>query len=641
VSSDSSRWWWLAAVLVSIMGFAVYAECLSYDFVWDDRSLILRDVRIRSVSGVFEAFSSDFFRNSDETVRYGYYRPLVTVSYALDFWLWRTDPMGYHLTNILAHIACSLGLLVLARHMRLSVGVATAITLVFAAHPLHTESVSWVSGRTDVLATLFVLPYLLWFDHDSRMRRALGYIGFTAAIFSKEVTLAAPGVAFMLASVRTDLDMKSRIKLVLPAVPLLAGYLVIRATIVPMLPSFGPPNGAVEHALGPLAGLSRYMQMLVLPDPSAQSAYLQTAVARSLLDPWVTMGIAVVLGALYLWLVDRKVGLMAAALLLSFIPMANLVRVAAPFDMGFPMSERFLYLPSLVLALMIGVAWTRLRGRVAVLNGRGGWVLGLLATVAITGTLSSMTHARNPVWKNEAAMFADARSKTQGAPLLEWLYAGTLRREGKLEEAHTILLKAVQTARERGGDIPPEMIITLANTTASKGQIGRAIQVLNRYAAETDNTDPMIAYNLGVLQVERGRLGTALRSFDYACRNRPNYLPAFLARGLLHMRRGRHGLALESFEHVIELDPRHPGAWHGVGIAARDSGDGARSREAFLNAVRYQPSAINPRIDAAAAWLEVDPGLALELVETGVALHPNDARLGKALKIVKAEAAQR
>ena len=232
-------------------------------------------------------------------------------------------------------------------------------------------------------------------------------------------------------------------------------------------------------------------------------------------------------------------------------------------------------------------------------------------------------------------MFSDARSKAEDAPLLDWLYAGVLRREGKLEAAHHLLLEAVQTARRQNGQIPPEMIITLANTTASKGQVKRAIQVLHRYTRETGNKDPMIYYNLGVLQVEQGRLGSALKSLNYACENRPNYLPAFLARGLLHMKRGRHTQALESFEHVVKLDPRHPGAWHGMGMSHRELGDAKASREAFLKAVEYQPEAINPRIDAAAALLDTDPALALELVEIGAAMHPDDARMGKALEVVR------
>ncbi len=589
---------------------------------------------------MIEAFGSDFFRNSDEKVRYGYYRPLITVSYALDFWAWRTNPMGYHLTNIVGHVLCCFGVMALARHLRFRLGVATGIALLFAVHPLHTESVTWISGRTDVIATLLVIPYLLWFDHDSMGKRVLGHLGFAAAIFSKEVTLAAPGVAFMMASVRTDASIKQRIKDVLPSVPVLAGYLAIRATIVPMLPSFGPPNGMAEHTYGPIAALARYMDKLVLPNPAEQTAYLQTPVTDTLLDPWATMGLAIVLFAVYLWLAHRKVGLMAFALLLSFIPMANIVRVAAPFDMGFPMSERFLYMPSMVLALFIGVAWMRAVEVMPILTGKGGRVAGLGAILLVGGVLSAMTHARNPAWENEAAMFSDARSKATNAPLLDWLYAGVLRREGKLEAAHHLLLEAVKTARRRDGHIPPEMIITLANTTASKGQVKRAIQVLNRYTRETGNKDPMIFYNLGVLQVEQGRLGSALKSLNYACKNRPNYLPAFLARGLLHMRRGRHELALQSFEHVVDLDPRHPGAWHGIGIAYRGLGKKDESRAALLKAVDCDPSAINPRIDAAAALLDTDPDRALELVQIGAAMHPDDVRLGKAVQAVQAQLAR-
>ena len=106
------------------------------------------------------------------------------------------------------------------------------------------------------------------------------------------------------------------------------------------------------------------------------------------------------------------------------------------------------------------------------------------------------------------------------------------------------------------------------------------------------------------------------------------------------MRRGRHALALESFEHIISLDPRHPGAWHGIGLAQRDLGNAEESLTALLNAVQYEPMAINQRIDAAAALLETDPKLALELVQAGAAMHPNDVRLSKAVKVVQARLGQ-
>jgi len=633
-------WWLVAAALIGVAATFLFIPALQYDFVWDDRSLILRDVRIRSWGGVVEAFGSDFFRNSDEKVRYGYYRPLITVTYALDFWIWRDNPLGYHLTNILLHVACCFGVMALAKRLQIGLGVTSVITLLFAVHPLHTESVTWVAGRTDVVATMFAIPYLLWFDHRLTRMRVLAHVSFVAAILSKEVTLAVPGVAFCLASISSDISFKDRLKLVLPAVPLLAGYLALRATIVPMMPSMGAPTGFVEHTIGPLGALTRYLDKLFVPDLAEQSAYLQVPVSDTLADPWAAMGLAIILLAVYLWLTYRTVGLLAFAVLLSFIPMANIVRVAAPFDMGFAMSERFLYLPSLVVTLFIGVAWTRIVQPTAMMGKRAGKVAAAMAAVVMIGTLSAKTHARNPVWKDEAAMFSDARTKTKNAPLLNWLYAGVLRREGKLEAAHQLLLDAVRIARRRDGQIPAQMIITLANTTASKGQVKRAIQVLNRYTRETDNKDPMIFYNLGVLQVEQGRLGSAVKSLDYACEHRPNYLPAFLARGLLHMRRGRHSLALQSFEHIIGLDPRHPGAWHGIGMAHRGLGNTGDAVDALLNAVQYEPAAINPRIDAAALLIETDPDRALALIEMGMVQHPDDERLSKAAQFIRAELGQ-
>ena len=90
------------------------------------------------------------------------------MTFFLDVQAWGLHPLGFHLTNVLAHAAVTLAVLAVARLTLDGEPAAAICALVFALHPLHTESVSFVSGRTDVIATLFFLLALLAYDAGPR-----------------------------------------------------------------------------------------------------------------------------------------------------------------------------------------------------------------------------------------------------------------------------------------------------------------------------------------------------------------------------------------------------------------------------------------------------------------------------------------
>src|SRR5690242_20177492 len=97
----------LAALAIAGLGAAVYLNTLGGDFVWDDRILILEGQLPRAWERFGEIFTRDFFARSEFELVYGYYRPLTTLSYLLDYSWWHVQPWGYHLTNILLHAAAS------------------------------------------------------------------------------------------------------------------------------------------------------------------------------------------------------------------------------------------------------------------------------------------------------------------------------------------------------------------------------------------------------------------------------------------------------------------------------------------------------------------------------------------------------
>jgi hypothetical protein len=148
---------WPTVALLGLLAVIPYLQALEFDFVWDDRSLILENEHIQDERLLAEALTADYWQSADEPeAKRSFYRPVVTLSFFVDWFVWGDDASGFHATNLLLHLLNVL--LVFSCFSAFgSPGGALVAGALFAVHPVHTESVTWISGRTDLFASLFVL----------------------------------------------------------------------------------------------------------------------------------------------------------------------------------------------------------------------------------------------------------------------------------------------------------------------------------------------------------------------------------------------------------------------------------------------------------------------------------------------------
>ena len=170
-STGLVAWPRIALALAPALALLAYWNSLGGEFVWDDRTLIL-DGNLGGAWGrLDELFTSNFFYRAEFEPTYGYYRPVTTLSYVLDYWIWGLQPFGYHLTNVLLHASCSVWVGLILMRLEFDSGPAILAALLFAVHPIHTESVAWISGRTDLLAFFFCSFATLTHLATSRLRK--------------------------------------------------------------------------------------------------------------------------------------------------------------------------------------------------------------------------------------------------------------------------------------------------------------------------------------------------------------------------------------------------------------------------------------------------------------------------------------
>src|SRR5271169_2279404 len=193
--SEYNKLLWLGALLVLALTFAAHFRALEGQFVeWDDTNHITRNATIRALT--LDNLGLMFAHPIAKL-----YCPLTWLSFAVDYQIWGRAPFGYHLTNLLLHLANTMLVLVLVREiLRDRFQYATAVALltaaIFGVHPLRVESVAWATERKDVLFTFFylcaLLVYLRWVDTHKPRDYWTCFGLFVASVLAKSTAVTFP-----------------------------------------------------------------------------------------------------------------------------------------------------------------------------------------------------------------------------------------------------------------------------------------------------------------------------------------------------------------------------------------------------------------------------------------------------------------
>ena len=215
----------LETLSLPLLSFFLLLPLLGYGFLSDDFPLIVANPRLQSWSLFFQNLLTPFF-SFPTNPQLHYWRPATLLSYALELRLWGISPWGFHLTNILLHTANTLLLYLLLKRFRPEGPLPWTASLLFLLHPAHGENIAWISGRTDLLAFLFLALSLLFrLEYEERKRGlSISLLFFTLALLSKEAALLFLPLLFLLFPSK---GFKNRLLLLLPYLSLLPLYLFL------------------------------------------------------------------------------------------------------------------------------------------------------------------------------------------------------------------------------------------------------------------------------------------------------------------------------------------------------------------------------------------------------------------------------
>jgi tetratricopeptide (TPR) repeat protein len=423
------------ALAIGLLAVLVHLNALGNEFVLDDTRLIRDNLRIRSLANVPHLFVSSYW---DLNGPQALYRPLVLSTYALNYAMHGLSTYGYTAVNIALHAAVSLLLFALVRGIGGSLFAAGVAGLAFAVHPVHTEAVTGISGRPELLAAFFFLLAMHLHrlapaaDGSAIRYRAGALACFACALLSKEsamtLVLVLP-VMDALVPVKGSNGQLAvpRSRIVTDYLPLIAvalAYLAVRGMVLggiviaegviapldnPIVPITTMPLGEV---LGATAGQAlmtaftavvEYARLLSWPARlSPDYSYNQIPIVTSALDGRFVAGVALVAacvcGIVVLWRRSPVAAFGLAFAALTFSIVSNFV-----ITIGTICAERLIYLPSAGVLLAAGVGAERLastappRRRVAYI---------VLTLLILAG--AARTWTRNRDWKADSTLWSAA-----------------------------------------------------------------------------------------------------------------------------------------------------------------------------------------------------------------------------------------
>jgi len=486
-----------AALLITLTVSALYLNAVWGKFIWDDNLLIVENPLIKNWSGLSRIFSGDIGEGAGAPYRY--YRPLQLFTYLIEHSLWGLQPAGYHITNIALHILvsmCVCGLALLLFRNRL---IALLAALIFAAHPVQSESVSYISSRGDLLSAFFLLGcfifYVLFFRTKKKIFPALSLVTYLLALLSKENALIlVPLILLYHASFKEKL----RPFLLGFFVCLTAGYLALRYSAIE--PSRFYPELALQRVPGFFAAFVTYIRLLVFP---VAQRFTYGNPLFTFADPLVWVGVF-----LYIFLVwqalrhkgkDTPVLFAVFWFIIALLPFAGIYPLPA-----FYMSEHALYLPAFAFSLLI--AWGLERFIKIPRLGACAW--GTFAL--LIAFYSYATVRQNSVWLDPVRFY---ERNIRFCPECADNYLNLCREytlSGEMQKALASCSMGISLDREN-----PVGYFNLANVFRASGKTDEAIALYQK-AIEVAPGYARAHNNLVVFLYESGRRAEALLALQQA-----------------------------------------------------------------------------------------------------------------------------
>lgn len=639
--------------------FVVYLNCLHNSFVYDDQSTIVDNYFIRHWHNFPDIFTGKYFALSAELT----YRPVVTLSYFIDFSFWKSNPAGYHLTNVLIHSANCVFFFLFCFQLLKKRITAFVSALLFSSYPLLSESVNAIGFREDLFAFLFMISGFFFFLKSRKDKYFIHYplslLCYFFGLFSKEMTITLPVLIILHDLVfppflRKDILLAGRqnngsVQPINPSISLrfsylksgfyryYSGYLLISLFYLSIRFYFlhNPLESEIQSPLkNPFSSfltmihvLAYYIKLLFLPFPLNVDYVIPVSTSLAKISFWISALLLTATGILAFRTKQRNTSVFFCIVwfFITLSPVMNII------PLGNIMAERYLYVPCAGICMVFGILLTK------------------------SASFLSSHHEQNTVRKPFTFATTFPISLTL-LPALFFLLSGsaylTLRRNTDWKDGLRLWSKTLTVSPNSArshinlGNAYEKMDINSATFEEYKKALKidpNDADLFNNLGIYYDKMrlyeDAIACYkksieiypqhiqahnNLGVIYTKERILDEAIREFTKAISINHYYPDAHSNLGIAYYRKGAMDLAEREFLTAISMEPNHAKAHNGLGILYNDRQQFDNAIHAFQTAVKIKPDYANAHMNLGALLLKhkKDKNAALFHLKESIKLDP-------------------
>lgn len=568
-----------AIIILAGLCLVLYFNSLWNTFVFDDLHGILNNLYIKDLRYAPLLFEGHY--TSIPEIPKGMFRPLLLLSFAFNYLFSGQNPLGFHLINTLIHFLNGAVLYSLLRLLKNSLpfGLTLFICALFISHPINSETVTYISCRSDLLVTFLILSAFFCYIKGRHYLSGLIYI---LALLTKETAMIFPFLIFayqLICPPKEENSQKKKAGILYGLLFITALYWIYRGLIfniniqdIVLSPAKSQIRSFSSNAYLQAVISLFYLRLFIWPHPlSLHHIFPQY---KSLIEPTVIFSLTAIAAALILAVVSRKKRpLISLGLFWYFICLLPKFYGV----LNFPAMEHHFYLPSIgiyyTLAIILEIPYLRL--------GRKFRIIGL----GIICIFTLLVWLRNCEWKNNLT-----------------IYACAVRDDPKSAVAHSNLgIEYAQIGLE----------------DAAETQYTKALLL-------SDSADVHIncRMNLALIYAKAKKFKKALEEANKALEINPNYPTIYQTYGAIYFEMGQKEKAEEIWKRGLSLNPNSPGILDNLGILALERNNLEEARGYFHAAVKASPDDFVAYFNLGQVTEQVNAQSAIQYYNKSVRLNP-------------------
>ena len=603
--------------VVFILAFLLYSNSIPNKYVLDDFGVLKDNWVVKRGIESIPVILKTPYRYGVNMLTDDLYRPASLIMFAVEWEISPNNPSLNHFMNVFLYaLSCCL-LLVLLRKLfdKVNAVFPLIVSLIWLAHPVHTEVVANIKSRDEILSVLFIFITLIFYTDYLRKKQVLYLVGSVLAYFiamlSKEGVITMLAVFPLIGWFFTKADLRkiviSSVIMLLPAI----GFLIIRKTVlmhydVPGSISIadnllvGAPDLSTRFAMI-LFLLGKYLMLLFIPFQLVSDYSYNQIPITGWSNPLAMVSLLVYSGALvYSILNIKKKSVVAFGILFFLITISiysNLFML-----IGSSFGERFLYLPSLGFAIV--VAWvlvllfqpgsmkhTNSYPLPSLKKSPGIWIAIFILFLLYT----SKTFARNHEWYDQWSLFSADIVRSPNSAHLRYYWGLTIRDKAKEqtdpEKYHSMMQQAADEFEKGISIYPnyPECYHQLGLATFRLGDSDKALLYYNK-SIELSPNEAVPYANMGIIYFNRGDYGKTMELYRKAISIDPHYADAFCNIGSTFGMLGQYDSAIVNFKKAIEYDPESYNAYYYLGMTYKNMNNPDLAKPYFEKAYELNPA---------------------------------------------------